>query len=135
MLKNKSENMEFSLMVGIDWASEKHDYKILDNRTGKKNKGTIENTSEALELWITSLKENSGGLKIAVCLEGALNDNENPPTPHRPGPGPGPNGSHPSGFGRYRPVGRNGLVHHRRQGKKDRHGRRHHPAAGPGKTG
>lgn len=69
MDNEKNNFSEFVFMAGIDWASEKHDYKILDNRSGKKTKGTIENSSEALEAWILRLEEKSQGKKIAICLE------------------------------------------------------------------
>jgi hypothetical protein len=70
---------EYSLLVGIDWASEKHDACVLDRHGEILAERTIEHTGEALAAfldWLVGLADGQSE-RIAVAMEinrGALVD-------------------------------------------------------------
>jgi transposase len=58
----------FTAFVGIDWADRKHDFCLQASNAPKREFGTIEHTSQAIEQWVRSLYHRFGG-PIAICLE------------------------------------------------------------------
>ena len=69
---NKNEatpTEEYAALIGLDWASEKHDVWLLGVATGKNRHRVIEHTPEALADWLSELQSQYPGQRVAVCLE------------------------------------------------------------------
>jgi transposase len=62
---------EWAAFAAIDWADQKHYWKLAPAGSGEQQQGEIENTPEAVELWAMELYRRFGGRPIAVCLEQA----------------------------------------------------------------
>jgi|APCry1669188970_1035186.scaffolds.fasta_scaffold14930_2 transposase len=60
---------EYAALIGIDWASEKHDIALWDTATGKTSHRVIEHTPEALAQWLGELQSQYPEQRVAVCLE------------------------------------------------------------------
>jgi hypothetical protein len=58
----------FAAFVGIDWADRKHDFCLQAKDTPRREFGTIEHNSQAIDQWAHSLHRRFGG-PIAICLE------------------------------------------------------------------
>lgn len=62
----------FAAHVGIDWADEAHAICLVaGDRSDRKEHGRVEQSAEALEAWVQSLRQRFAGGKIAICLEQA----------------------------------------------------------------
>ena len=61
---------EFAAHIGIDWADKKH-FWAMRTADGKRHRGELDNTPEAVEVWATELAHRFGGRPIAVALEQA----------------------------------------------------------------
>jgi hypothetical protein len=59
---------EFAALVGIDWADKKH-YWSLSTPSGRTERGTLDNTPEAVEVWMAELRLRFQGRPVAVALE------------------------------------------------------------------
>lgn len=57
------------VVVGIDWADEKHAVFLLDQEKGIGEPGTVEQTPEAITDWAGSLRRRFPETQIAVCVE------------------------------------------------------------------
>ena len=64
-----TEAEEYAALIGLDWASEKHDIWLWDVATGKSRHRVIEHTAEALADWLSELQSQYSGQRVAVCLE------------------------------------------------------------------
>ena len=60
---------EYAALIGLDWASEKHDIWLWDVATGKSRHRVIEHTPEVLADWLSELQSQYPGQRVAVCLE------------------------------------------------------------------
>ena len=70
MNKNEANpTEEYAALIGLDWASEKHDVWLWDVATGKSRHRVIEHTPEALADWLSELQSQYPGQRVAVCLE------------------------------------------------------------------
>ena len=61
---------EFAAYVGLDWADKKHFY-TLRTAEGKTQRGQLENTPQAVEIWAAELAQRFGCRPVAVALEQA----------------------------------------------------------------
>jgi hypothetical protein len=59
---------EFAARIGLDWADKKHFWTMLDE-AGKKTRGQLENTPEAIEVWVMDLARRFGSRPVALALE------------------------------------------------------------------
>lgn len=59
---------EFAARIGLDWADQKHFWTMLDEG-GKKTRGHLDNTPEAIEVWAVELAQRFGGRPVALALE------------------------------------------------------------------
>jgi len=57
------------VVVGMDWADEKHAIFLLDGENRIREPGEVEQTPEALAEWVTSLRKRFPDRSIAICLE------------------------------------------------------------------
>ncbi len=60
--------LEFAARIGLDWADQKHFWTMLDEG-GKKTRGQLENSPEAIENWAAELAQRWGGRPVALALE------------------------------------------------------------------
>jgi transposase len=63
------ENSAFAAFVGIDWADQKHDLVLFDQRGEKPEHRELIQTSEAIDEWACGLRQRFSGRPIAVCFE------------------------------------------------------------------
>lgn len=59
---------EFAARIGLDWADQKHFWTMLGG-DGKKTRGQLDNTPEAIEVWASELAQRFGGRPVALALE------------------------------------------------------------------
>jgi len=59
---------EFAAHIGLDWADRKH-FWAMRTADGKPQRGEIDNTPEAIQIWAAELAQRFGGRPIAVALE------------------------------------------------------------------
>jgi transposase len=59
---------EFAAFVGIDWADKKHYWSLITG-SGRPERGTPDNTPEAVEVWMAELRRRFEGQPIALALE------------------------------------------------------------------
>src|SRR5262249_27920878 len=55
--------------IGIDWADQKHDVSVYDERTGKTEGYEIRHSPETLQEWLGQLRRRYGDGYVAVVLE------------------------------------------------------------------
>ena len=60
---------EWAAFVAIDWADQKHYWRLAAAAGGKQECGEMESTPEAVDEWATGLHMRFTGGPIAVCLE------------------------------------------------------------------
>jgi transposase len=60
---------EFAAFVAIDWADQKHYWRLAVAGSPKQEQGVLDHTPEAVAAWATELAVRFGGQPIAVCLE------------------------------------------------------------------
>ena len=60
---------EWAALAAIDWADQKHFWRLLPGGSRQSEAGALDNTPEALELWAANLQQRFGGRPIAVILE------------------------------------------------------------------
>lgn len=61
----------FAAWVAIDWADRKHVWALREAGSGRTERGEIEHTPEAVEVWAASLAQRFPSQRIAVALEQA----------------------------------------------------------------
>lgn len=66
---NKMEAEKYAALIGLDWASEKHDVWVWDVATGAGRHRVVEHTPEALAEWLGELQAQYPGQRLALCLE------------------------------------------------------------------
>jgi transposase len=59
----------WAAFAAIDWADQKHFWRLVPADGGQQEYGELENTPEAVEAWAAALQQRFGGRPIAVCLE------------------------------------------------------------------
>jgi Transposase len=60
---------EWAAFVAIDWADQKHYWKLKEAGSQQCQRGELAHTPEALESWAAELCTRFGGRPVAVCLE------------------------------------------------------------------
>jgi len=59
----------WAAFAAIDWANQKHVWRLTPADSKRFECGEMENTPEAVQLWAAELQQRFGGRPIAVCLE------------------------------------------------------------------
>ena len=62
---------EWAAFVAIDWADQKHYWKLVAAGSQKPEQGQLDHTPEAVAEWAADLNVRFGGRPVAVCLEQA----------------------------------------------------------------
>lgn len=65
----KKRTEEYAALIGLDWASEKHDVWVWDTATGEGRHRVVEHTPEALAEWLGELQARFPEQRLALCLE------------------------------------------------------------------
>ena len=60
---------DWAAFAAIDWADQKHFWRLVPAGSQHAEQGELENTPEAVEAWATTLQQRFGGRPIALCLE------------------------------------------------------------------
>jgi transposase len=67
---NKLEAEESAaVLVGLDWADEKHDLWLWERASEQKTHQVLEQTPECLSAWLADMQSRYAGGRIAICLE------------------------------------------------------------------
>jgi transposase len=66
----EEQNPSFAAHIGLDWADKKH-FWTMQTADGKRTRGELKHTPEAIEAWAAELAQRFGGRPIAVALEQA----------------------------------------------------------------
>ena len=62
---------QWAAFVALDWADQKHSWRLAEASSQKQEQGELDNTPEAVAAWAADLNVRFGGRPIAVCLEQA----------------------------------------------------------------
>lgn len=68
-LPSVTTEREWAAFAAIDWADQKHFWRLVPAGSQHAEQGELDNTPEAVEVWATALERRFGGRPIAVCLE------------------------------------------------------------------
>ena len=60
---------DFAALVGIDWSDQKHDLRLIETATGKREASVLPHSPQQIDEWATALRARSDGQPVAVCLE------------------------------------------------------------------
>ena len=60
---------EYAVLVGLDWADQKHDLCWRETATGQTGRCVLEQRAERINEWVVALIAKYPGRRIAVCLE------------------------------------------------------------------
>jgi hypothetical protein len=60
---------EFAALAAIGWADQKHYWSLRTAGQEGLQRGTLDNTPEAVEVWIMALHVRFGGRQLAMALE------------------------------------------------------------------
>lgn len=63
------QELQFSALVGIDWADQKHAWCLQAADTTQRENGEVEHTPEAIEAWVGQLCRRFDNRPIAVAVE------------------------------------------------------------------
>src|SRR5579862_177747 len=69
LMPSMQSEPEWAAFVAIDWADQKHFWRLVPADSRQHEQGELENTPEAVEVWAASLQQRFDGRPIAVCLE------------------------------------------------------------------
>lgn len=61
--------LEFALLVGIDWASNKHEACVIDPTGKVHSRDQLEQSTESIDAWVNDLLAKADGKPIAIALE------------------------------------------------------------------
>lgn len=67
--RGEKESQEVTACVGLDWADEKHDFKLQAPGWPEPEGGEVKHTSESLIEWVGLLRQRFPEGKIAIALE------------------------------------------------------------------
>jgi Transposase len=62
---------DIAAWVGLDWADQQHVICLYDVATGQSEITRLEQKPEALQDWLSQLRQRFGGAKVAIVLEQA----------------------------------------------------------------
>ena len=60
---------EWAAFAAIDWADQKHFWRLVPAGSQYAEQGELENTPEAVDAWAAVLEQRFGGRPVALCLE------------------------------------------------------------------
>jgi hypothetical protein len=64
----EEQEATYAARIGLDWADQKHFWTML-TADGKRTRGELQHTPEAIEIWAVELARTFGGKPIALALE------------------------------------------------------------------
>lgn len=65
-----TQTQEYAARIGLDWADKTH-FWSMRTTDGPLQRGQLDNTPEAIEIWAAELAQRFGGRPVAVALEQA----------------------------------------------------------------
>lgn len=64
-----TSELPWAAFAAIDWANQKHFWRLAPAESERHEQGQLDNTPEAVATWAASLEQRFGGRPVAVCLE------------------------------------------------------------------
>jgi transposase len=68
-LPSVTTEREWAAFAAIDWADQKHFWRLVPAGSQHAEQGELDNTPEAVEIWAVALQQRFDGRPIALCLE------------------------------------------------------------------
>jgi transposase len=65
----QAKEPDWAAFAAIDWADQKHFWRLVAAGSDQQEQGEMENTPETVDLWAMELHQRFAGRPIAVCLE------------------------------------------------------------------
>jgi hypothetical protein len=66
----KKQTQPYAAWIGLDWADQKH-FWSMRTAEGKLQRGELDNTPEAIEIWASTLEQRFAGQPVALAIEQA----------------------------------------------------------------
>src|SRR5947209_19656425 len=66
---NADRDERYAAWVGFDWGDQEHVWALQWTDTGERERGRLEQTPEALDLWLGQLMSRLNGRRIGVAIE------------------------------------------------------------------
>jgi hypothetical protein len=66
---NADRDERYAAWVGFDWGDQEHVWALQWSDTGERERGRLEQTPEALEVWLGQLMSRLNGRRIGVAIE------------------------------------------------------------------
>src|SRR5215472_9611098 len=66
----KTHGHVFAAYIGLDWADKKHNL-TMQTADGRRSRGELQHTPEAIDAWAAELAQRFGGRPVAIALEQA----------------------------------------------------------------
>jgi transposase len=66
----KKQTQPYAAWIGLDWADQKH-FWSMRTAEGKLQRGELDNTPEAIEIWASALDQRFAGQPVALAIEQA----------------------------------------------------------------
>ena len=66
----KTHGHAFAAYIGLDWADKKHNL-TMQTADGRRSRGELKHTPEAIDAWAAELAQRFGGRPVAIALEQA----------------------------------------------------------------
>jgi hypothetical protein len=66
---NADHDERYAAWVGFDWGDQEHVWALQWTDTGERERGRLEQTPEALDIWIGQLMSRLNGRRIGVAIE------------------------------------------------------------------
>jgi len=63
------DSVEIAAFIGLDWADQKHAITVQESGSDQRHRVTLDQTPEALQSWIQSLRVRFGGKPVAIAVE------------------------------------------------------------------
>jgi transposase len=68
-VKQQAGEPAWAALAAIDWADQKHFWRLAPAGSDRQEHGEMQSTPEAVDVWAMELHQRFGGRPIAVCLE------------------------------------------------------------------
>jgi hypothetical protein len=66
---NAERDEHYAAWVGFDWGDQEHVWALQWTDTGERERGRLEQTPEALDVWMGQLMSRLNGRRIGVAIE------------------------------------------------------------------
>jgi transposase len=68
-MNQENQEPQFAAFLAIDWADQKHVWSLQSANSTTRERGEVEHTPEAIDVWVAQLRQRFGNRAIAVAVE------------------------------------------------------------------